>query len=243
MNRGLFSKFAFGFLMAQLFPGAVGVLAIFLAVKTFGTESIGLADQVDYLWGELEKSPALIAVYLFLAIGTGMLIHGLNWTVLAWLENHKDPDNPKPVHESFWHGRLLVFQLLVGPIKMVAELVWLLFARGVRPLILEENVPKIKPERMPNFIFVQDFYLHFSQFYAHTAYALLLSTICLSLGICHLGFTPQRFLWLLISYLATSVFFLMGRVQLMTLFAAERGIRSTNFCRSGLRKYRPTRRG
>ena len=223
MNKEVFSKFTFGFLMAQLFPGIVAVSAVSLAVRASRTEQVveDLWPFMGTVWEEMFTKPIWIPLYLFLAVGTGMLIHGLNWTVLAWLENHKNIEKPKPAWKSFWHRRLILFQLLAGPIKMVAEILWLLSARGIRPLVMEENAPRIKPDYMPNFTFLQDFYLYFAQFYSHTAYALLISIPCFIITLCSVGLTIGRCGLLLLLYCATSIFFLLGRVQLTTLFKAE----------------------
>ncbi len=226
MNKEVFSKFTFGFLMAQLFPGIVAVSALSLAVKATrsGEAASDLWTFAGSAWEEMFAKPAWIPAYLFLAVGTGMLIHGLNWTVLAWLENHKNPDEPRPVRETFWHGRLVLFQLLLGPIKMVAEIAWLLVARGLKPLAMDENVPNVKPERMANFVFLQEFYLYFAQFYAHTAYALLFAMPCLTVTLFHAGWSWGSSFLLVVLYFATSLFFLVGRVQLNTLFKAERAL-------------------
>ena len=223
MNKELFSKFTFGFLMAQLFPGVVAFSALSLAVKADRSQT-ATSDLLTFAasaWEGMVAKPAWIPAYLFLAVGIGMLIHGLNWTVLAWLENNKNPDDPQPVRDSFWHGGLVLWQIFGGPIKMVIEIAWLLVARGLEPLAMDENIPKIPPEHMPHFLFLQEFYLYFAQFYAHTAYAMLFAMPCLAMTFSWIGWSLKRVVLLVVLYFATSLLFLIGRVQLNTLFKAE----------------------
>ncbi len=226
MSKELLSKFTFGFLMAQFFPGAVAVFAVALAADSYAADeqSPGLWPAACSLYGHMLETPSRIAIYAFLAAGTGMLIHGLHWTVLAWLENHGNSGKPRPSRESFWHRRCILFQLVFGPIKMVIETLWLLVAPNLKSLAMEENVPRVRPARMPNFIFLEEFYLYFGQFYAHTAYALLLSMGCLVVALFRVGWTVNGGLLIAGTYLGTSIFFLLGRVQLATLFIAERAL-------------------
>jgi len=230
MNKEVFSKFTFGFLMAQLFPGVVAVSAVCLAARVSGAEEpvTDLSGFAVSAWEGMFTKPAWIPAFLFVAVGTGMLIHGLNWTVLAWLENHADGEESKSASKSLWHGWPVVLQLLLGPIKMVLEILWLLIALGLEKLKMEENVSRIKPKHMPNFIFLQEFYLYFGQFYAHTAYALLFATVCWLVTLCHVGWSVSRALLLAALYLGASVFFLIGRVQLTTLFKAELELRESS---------------
>jgi len=226
MSKELFSKFTFGFLMAQLFPGAVAVSAVALAIEAVNSET-ATGDLMAVLCGVYDNafgSASRLAIYLFLAVGTGMLIHGIHWSVLAWLENRQSGEYETPIVDSFWHGKLVVVQLLLGPVKMILELVWLLFAGGLGPLRMTENVPRVPPSRMPNFLFLQEFYLYFAQFYAHTAWALLFCIPCLIVVFTCVGWTWMNSLYVGLAYLATSVFFLLGRVQLASLFEAENAL-------------------
>jgi hypothetical protein len=77
---------------------------------------------------------------------------------------------------------------------------------------------------MEAFNFVQDFYLHFAQFYAHTGYALLISFISLSILKIGIDLPIISGIWLMILYFLIGLFFVIGRIQLTTLFIAERAL-------------------
>jgi len=215
------SKVTFGFIMAQLFPGAVAVLSLtapFQAKKCDQGYTVGMVIQkVDGFWFE---TPTRIIVLLFLAMGVGMLIHGIHWATLAWLENRLDGE-PRPVNEVWYHRRRVAVQVLFAPLIMIGELVGTLFARRTKTLIIEENSPYTLEERFPAYAFMQEFYLYFGQFYAHTAYAMLLAILCATCVWTRLGWTWPRGLLLLGLYCACGVLFQIGRVQLGTLFGAE----------------------
>lgn len=85
---------------------------------------------------------------------------------------------------------------------------------------MNENIPGISPDRMEQFNFLQDFYLHFGQFFAHMAYALLFTTVCACM--CLVGrWDGSRVGIAILLYFSTSVLFLLGRIQLGSLFWAE----------------------
>ena len=214
--KEFFGKFTFGFVMAQLAPGAIVVLSMTCpsGIDEKSTTVWGLCEQALRTWFE---SPSKIVGFLLLATGTGKLIHGLNWTILASLE-----EQGQPARKSFWHNYPIFFQLLLSPLKMIAEFVWVLCARGVEKLTMEENVPGVPPERMEAFNYLQGFYLNFGQFYSHTAYAVLISITPLTLAWAALGWYWRDVMLLVVAYFGASVFFLLGRVTLGSLFKAER---------------------
>jgi hypothetical protein len=219
------SRFTFGLLMAQVFPGGVFLLSLTCPLRAAREPAVttihSLFDAVGNLWFSSTKSTVL---FLFLAGGLGMLIHGLSWMVMAWLENHKGTPITK-VRDSFWHNWRLGYQLLVAPIKMICELVWAMCAPGIEKLAMEESGSHISPVDKPLYDFFQDFYLYFAQFYAHTAYALLFSVFMLGWTWGIMGFNWRRLVVLLLIYFAASTFFLIGRMQFASLFKAENVLR------------------
>lgn len=219
------SRFTFGLLMAQVFPGGVFLLSLTCPLRAAREPAVttvsSLFIEVGNLWFSSTKSTVL---FLFLAGGLGMLIHGLSWTVMAWLENYKAPPLTK-VRDSFWHHLPLGFQVFVAPIKMIAELAWVLSAPGIEKVAMEESGSYISPQDKPLYDFFQDFYLYFAQFYAHTAYALLFSVFTLGWTWGMLGFNCRRLLMLVLIYFAASIFFLIGRMQFASLFKAENVLR------------------
>lgn len=219
--KDFISKATFSFLMAQLLPGAVVVLAFTCFFSDHGNQGSGLYELIIFTGEWWFESTFRTILFLFVATAVGMLIHALNWTVLAWLERKYENSR-----KSFWHEKCILFQVFVSPIKMFLEVGWLLFAPDIDSLTMEENIHKIADKQMDQFSFLQDFYLYFGQFYAHTAYALLITTI-LSV-VCQIVKPGRtRFTLSIGLYFLTSTFFLLGRVQLGSLFKAERTLRNS----------------
>lgn len=220
--KDFISKVTFGFLMAQLVPGMVVVMA-FTCIRENATPDVGICfrimlDHIETCWS---ASAFRTATFLFLSCAVGMLIHALNWMVLAWIENKSDVEDPKAVRETRYHRWLVLTQLLIGPVLMVYEVLSLLFkAPSVKHLTMDENVKCLKQDCEWQFQFLQEFYLHFGQFYAHTAYALLLTTVLCIVNVFHCLCWANVTL-AIIAYFLTSILFLFGRVQLGTLFRAE----------------------
>lgn len=224
-------RFTLGFLMAQLFPGAVAVLSCTCPYVARQADPPKTMVELFTAVGSLWFGPARnTVIFLFLSGAAGLLIHGISWSVMAWLENDNPPAwlgerrSPpgSPIRESFWHQRRIILQVVAGPVKMLLELLLALGAPKLEVLRMEENASHIRPEDKPAFDFLQDFYLYFAQFYAHTAYAFLLSIPFLFSAWAYMGeFTARRTLLLLLAYLGAGVFFIIGRVQYITLFNAE----------------------
>ena len=220
--KDFISKVTFGFLMAQLLPGAVVVFAITCASmsNTYGTEKSfqQITTNVGSAW--FEDSFKTVS-FLLISIGVGMFIHGLNWSVLAWLEWIQRKKGWKSLRgDLYWHKLPILLQLIISPFVMIIEIIWLLTAKKLYHLIMYENAPRIDSGKFSQFIFLQEFYLHFGQFYSHMAYAFLITTICI-LTCCIRSFGADRLVICVLFYLLTSMFFLLGRIQLGSLFKAE----------------------
>lgn len=216
------SKVTFGFLMAQLLPGAVVVFAITCAMKVDLGKSDATLSQLLLHAGECWFKLTLTTIaFLFMAVAIGMLIHGFNWTVLAWLEHIQKEKGWESVRgDLYWHTLPVWLQLIISPCVMIVEILWLLSAKKLVYVIMDENVSRIRPDKMQQFTFLQEFYLHFGQFYAHMAYAFLITTIC-SLIWCINNWGSASLGIVFFFYFFTSTFFLLGRIQLGSLFGAE----------------------
>lgn len=234
--RDLVSKLTFGFLMAQLVPGALAVASFaFLAIAFGGDAPNSVKGIILYAVEHWPSSPVANVVLAFSCVVVGMLIHGVHWAILAYLETYDCTNTNggvteakrRPIHEVLWHKhrRPVLFHVVLGPIRMIRETVCFLFtcSRG-KNLATHENVPRIPKDRMEAFQFVQDFYLHFSQFYAHTAYSLLMATVSIVVFSFFFEFTLYRVGLIIFLYLLTGLFFVVGRIQLLTLFIAERDL-------------------
>jgi len=215
--KDFISKVTFGFLMAQLVPGMVVIMAITCMTKIGGLETGSCIETmlktIDERWFQ---SVFRTTAFLFLSCGIGMLIHALNWTVLAWIEN----ESGQPVRETRHHVRPLWKQLATGPTAMITEVLSVLRAPNLTSLAMDENVDSLGRDSEWQFQFLQDFYLYFGQFYAHTAYASLVPMV---LCIANVFRSPcaRNLMHLVLAYFVTSILFLFGRVQLSSLFRAE----------------------
>lgn len=161
-------KFTFGFIMAQLFPGLVAILSCTLAFSSVGRKEASLLAAIGSVINLWTKTTTTSLTLLFLSICAGMAIHGLHWAVMGFMERY-DPVLKKCV----------LFLFRKSSVKAVA---------------IEENVPSISHERMEQFHNIQDFYLHFAQFYAHTSYSLLTFFLSLIVFTGFSEFTPKRVL-------------------------------------------------
>jgi hypothetical protein len=210
--------FTFGFLMAQLFPGATAVISLTCG---FITATSGVQVSLMRLFslsGDLWFSSVRnTTAFFFVSVGVGMFLHGLDWMTIASMENKY---NAGIVSFPFHKWRLVV-QFLTSPANVIYELGFLLSRENMESAIMEENAPKVAPASMPNFGYLQDFYLYFAQFFVHMSYALGLSLIVFVIVIYQMGFTKYRMFFLVLTYLILSAFFLMGRAQLYSLFKAE----------------------
>ncbi len=211
--------------MAQLLPGAVVVFALtcvylkFYSPPIYGN-SIIKACSIIKAFGNCWFSTSFYTVlFLLIATGIGMLIHGLNWAVSSWVEC-KCPKHLIVRRDWLIHKYSLWLQLLLAPIFMIVEIIWMLSTKTLLPFLMDENVVNIPSNKMQQFTFLQDFYLYFGQFYAHTGYAFLACTLC-CLFCFVLDLSLSLFLMTILTYLLTSIFFLLGRIELGTLFKAE----------------------
>lgn len=221
--KDFISKMTFAFLMAQLSPGAVVVFSVYCVTAD------RRCQPGDTLWHMIsENGPTLftdtfsIVIFLLLSVGVGMCIHGVNWAVLAWLEHIERERGWNSVRGNlWWHKWPIWVQLLSSPLFMLVEIGWMVARARTADLIMEENVADVDKDNMDQFNFLQDFYAYFGQFFAHMAYALVIAMLCAcSSWIGRSDGSRGRLAILL--YFGASVLFQLGRVQLGSLFRAER---------------------
>ena len=218
--KDFLGKTTFGFIMAQLFPGAVAMLgASFLywqATHRLPDSLLGSVQIAVASWGQLST---LAQIFLAAScVGLGMLIHGLHWAVIGYYECRGDG---KAVFDSFWHKRLLFLQVVGGPLKIIAETGLFFGIDDIRKATVSENSTSVNKDLFANFEFLQDFYLHPAQFFAHTAYALLIWVSAVIAFVASYGLTERRALILAAIYLFCGLFFVLGRLQLRSLFVNE----------------------
>ena len=232
------SKITFGFLMAQLVPGMIAVIAITLLFLDKASSAANLYSALTISMEHWTGSTQKNVLFLFLSTGAGMAIHGLNWTMIGFLESYafreatverkkeleieNDEDELLALRYNSWHIRPIYQQLLAGPLRLIFETYLFIFkAKNLDEVLMDENVGQINKDKMAGFDFLQEFYLNFAQFYAHTSYALTLLLICsFSYFIC--SSAPKSDIWtIMFIYLLASYFFLVGRIQLSSLFKGE----------------------
>jgi len=212
--------------MAQFVPGVIVVFSgSFLFSMFTEVNSLHLGDAVILtmdIWGE---STRRILIFIGLSIGSGMAIHGLHWAVLGFLESFF---SPKATYETFWHDKRIFIQLLLAPLKIIWEICLLLVkASSIKELAIEENVCSLDYLKIDGYKFLQEFYLNFAQFYAHTSYALLLLFISIFISALFssvLSFSCLLLIVLVFSWLLCGFFFIISRVQFAALFRAERSL-------------------
>ena len=219
--KDFISKVTFGFVMAQLVPGAIAVSSLLFLYVSLGVESPTSMLSVAHLAAARASEDILRQVALLgLFVGAGMLIHGVQWAVIGFLETRF-----KSVFNTYWHDLPIGAQILLGPVKIVREFVELLVrCRHVRDAGVDENVSKVAESRFPQFEFLQEFYLHFAQFYAHTAYALVIAVLSLVSFTAIHGLTWKRIGVCCGLYLASGLFFVIGRIQFQSMFRAEEAL-------------------
>lgn len=219
--KDFISKVTFGFLMAQLLPGAIVVFSFTCFFRDL-CEPVSSLQNLLLNSGEFWFSSTLMTlIFLFISVSIGMLIHGWNWTVLAWLEYEAAEKGYETVRGDLPYHKLCLFlQIIISPVVMIYEVLSLLTARPLTSLTMDENVARLPDNKMQQFTFLQDFYLHFGQFYAHMGYAFLIALPC-CLICCIVNFDWARLVIVICLYFLTSEFFLLGRIQLGSLFEAE----------------------
>jgi hypothetical protein len=215
------AKVTFGFLMAQLFPGAAIVFMLCLAFwSPWIDQALDLRNFVGIVGEKLFASASAVVILIFLSVAVGMLVHGIHWLALGVLEG---PDDVKrPIRDLKRHRMPIFLQILFGPFLIMVELLQSLFAGKLEHVLVDENVCEIDPEGLPVFLFLQEFYLYFGQFYAHMAYAALISLACF-VRICQTrGWTTANISTCAVLFVSCGIFYLLGRVTLSSLFRNER---------------------
>jgi len=209
--------------MAQLFPGVLLLLSISVAIEALFTKQTTLSNCIESSISNLTSNPTRSVLAIMLSVGLGMAIHGLNWAVIGFIEYEYDKENKdKGIYESFWHDKRILWQILLGPVKMLIEICDFLWrGKELKNILLQENVNDIPREKWNAFMFVENFYLYFAQFYAHIAYALIsvILTIIIFMIFAH---AEWKYAFLLIMcWIACGGAFIVSRIQYGSMFTAE----------------------
>ena len=214
--------------MAQFVPGAILILSFTVFLFDFTSNPNPkinhLVEFVSTCWTAGVSSQVAFTV---LAAIAGMVIHGLNWAVLGYYESVYSEHG---VYSTWWARHLSpIGYILIGPILALWELVvFLCLGWNLANISVDENVTEVSKDKMPAFTFLQDFYLHFAQFFAHTAYALIFSTIALSALSWHHDILNNFALVLAGIYPLSGLLYLLSRIQFFSLFQAEMQLASND---------------
>lgn len=226
--KDLFSRIVFGFVMAQILPGAVvafGIYEIFLSRFYRGAAQVNFA--MDILTDNVSSSALNLVFFVLLSLFFGMGIHGLHWSVLGFVEHRTG----RAVHKSRWHRSRIIIQMLLSPIQIIYESIcFLINGRWIIRLRVEENLPNIGKDKFDAFQFLQDFYLYFAQFYAHMSYALLF-IVSVSIFLFLRGsleLSIENFALVSIAWLICGAFFIFSRIQFASLFNAEHALKESD---------------
>lgn len=217
--KDVVSRIVSGFIMAQLFPGALLVFSLSILYFSLPPSNPASLYQVaNSVVTSLESASVLRNLALFgFVTGAGMFIHGLHRAVVGAVVQRSG----SPFRSGAYEGALWL-QILIGPAVILREIFDLLFrTKGIRAASVSESIPPIEPALVAHVHRIQDLHLDLARFFLHTAYALIGTLGSLAGFILVAGFTWRRLSLLLVLYLLTGVLFMLGRVQLDSLLTAE----------------------
>ena len=217
----LVNKLAFGFIMAQFVPGAILVLSFTFFFFDFSLNPKPNIEQlIEFTASYWNAGVSLKVVFTLLAAIAGMIIHGLNWAVLGYYESIYSEGG---VSQTWWSKHLSpIGYLTIGPILSIWELVvFLCCGWDISRVAIDENATEINKDGFLAFTFLQDFYLHFAQFYAHTAYAMVFSIIGFSVLARIYSIWDTLGFVIICMYPLSGLLYLLSRIQFFSLFNAE----------------------
>lgn len=216
--RDFISKMTFGLLMAELFPGALLLFALsFFYFSLPPTVSPSLYQEVNVVIAAWETGSVLRSLVLLgLCFGAGLFIHGLQSAVAGALEARFGS-----AADSYWHDKPIWVQVIAGPVKIVREVIELLFlTKGVGAAATGAGVGTTDAAKIAGIEIAEDRYLHIGEFFVHTAYAIVFSFVALGTFMIFGGVSLRRLLLLVLIWLAAGLFFVLGRIQLQSMSRA-----------------------
>lgn len=260
----LIGRLTFGFLMAQLIPGAILFLALAFMSDLAGQEVRPVVSVIydritstpeeaehigDPAEGQDAEAPGFISrltsvsknwaepdkllFFILSSISLGLLLHGLNWTTIAYLENSGGAaegghSKPKPMFQRNYHSHSAARQILWAPIMMLCEVGSMLFkSTSIYDLAIQENIDRVPADELSKHKFLQDFYLYFAQFYAHLAYAVLVVLLAQAVSILlyeQPSYTKAVLMFVAL-WFSNGILFVFARAQFCALFVAEEALK------------------
>lgn len=220
------SRFVFGFLLAQVLPGILCLFFLFfisVGGKIISTsKAMGFADYLAVHAQRLGQVPVWLGCFFVAAVCLGIVLHWLNWLVIARLEQRVQTANLTGIEALPWHRRPFFVQVLVWPLDLIREFSILFLATpDLEKLIRREKITLIPPEKFAQLSWIEDFNLPFAQFLSNLHLAMIPALVSVFVVFNFAGFTARRCIVLFLTYAAIGLVRVLSRQQLISLSRAE----------------------
>jgi hypothetical protein len=223
------SRFVFGFLLAQVLPGVMA--AFFTFSMLAGGSLVAYSPDIgvtDYLSVQVEKvggNPGWMGFFLVGATCLGVVLYWFNWLLLARLEQQAEASDLSGLEHLPWHKRPPLIQILVWPADIACEVAILFLGTpSFDKMIRKERISRIPPEKWSQFSWIEDYYLPFALFLSNLQFAMLPVLGTISIVYLYSGFTFRRVIVLLGTYFVIGLIRLLARQQLISLGRAEKDL-------------------
>lgn len=223
------SRFVFGFLLAQVLPGILCTFFLFFisvgAKIIENNKPMGFADYLAVHAQNMARVPIWLGCFLVGATCLGIVLHWLSWMMLARLEQRVEQERLPGLEKLPWHDRPLLLQIILWPIDLIREYGYLFLATpSFEKVLRREKLVQVPPEKFAQLSWIEDFYLPFAQFLANLHLALMPALVAVIVVFNHAGYTTRRLLFLLLTYLVIGLTRVLSRQQLISLSRAERDL-------------------
>ncbi|GMV65420.1 MAG: hypothetical protein AMXMBFR75_12210 [Candidatus Hinthialibacteria bacterium] len=223
------SRFVFGFILAQVIPGVLCTFFLFfisVGGKIISTSKVmGFTDYLAIYAERIARVPVWLGSFFVGAVCFGIVLHWFNWMVLARLEQQAESNKQGGLENLPWHKRPPIIQVFLWPVDLLREW-WILFFQtpNFESIIRRENLIRVPPEKFTQLSWIEDFYLPFAQFLCNLNIALIPVLVSVIVVFNFAGFTIRRGLFLLMVYAMIGLTRVLARQQLISLVRAERDL-------------------
>ena len=223
------SRFVFGFLLAQVLPGIIASFFTFalLAGGMISTypKSIGVTEYLSIHVAKVGGTTGWLGFFLVGSTCLGVVLYWFNWLLLARLEQQAEASDLSGLEQLKWHKRPPLIQILVWPLDLLNELaVLFLGTPSFDKMIRKERITQVSPEKFTQFSWIEDYYLPFALFLTNLHFALIPALGTIVMVYLYSGFSFRRTLVVLVMYFVVGLTRLLARQQLISLGHAERGL-------------------
>jgi hypothetical protein len=224
------SRFVFGFLLAQVLPGVMATFFVFFSsafkkIYEYQEKDIGYTDYLAIYAKRLGSDTAWLGCFLVGATCLGVVLYWFNWLLLARLEQQAEASDLSGLEDLKWHKRPPLIQILLWPLDILTELAILaLGTPSFDKMIRKERLTQVSPEKFTQLSWIEDYYLPFALFLSNLQFALIPALFSILVVFQHSGMTTRRLVFLLVTYLIIGLTRLLSRQQLISLGRAERDL-------------------